>query len=417
MILYQKYVFQLTWAIKFRLAGIIFLGLISTLSLQAQETTQFDNPVKTDLDIRVGARRVDLYLPMISGKTIAVVGNHTSLIGSKHLVDSLLSLQIKIKVLFCPEHGFRGKLDAGEDVDDSKDKKTGLPIISLYGDHKKPSAKELEGVDVVLFDLQDVGARFYTYLSTLNYVMEACAENKKPLIVLDRPNPNGYYIDGPVMEPRHKSFVGLHAVPIVYGMTIGEYAKMINGEGWLSGGLKCNLQVIPLLGYTHSDLYQLPVPPSPNLSTMTAVYLYPSLCLFEGTVISVGRGTDFPFQVIGCPNLRGAKFSFTPESKPGALNPLYKGQKCMGMDLREFGKAYIPGNRKLYLFWLEACYKNAPDKKMFFNNYFLSLSGTDTLEQQVKEDKPEEEIRLSWQPKLRVFKAIRKKYLMYTDFE
>jgi uncharacterized protein YbbC (DUF1343 family) len=415
--LLQKYVFQMKSSMNVKAMMFIFIGFFFLLSLKAQEIAQFDNPIKTDAEITVGARRLDLYLPIIQGKTIAIVGNHTSLIGSKHLVDSLLALHVKIKVLFCPEHGFRGKLDAGEDVDNSRDKKTGLPIISLYGDHKKPSLKELDGVDLVLFDLQDVGARFYTYLSTLHYVMEACAEAKKELIVLDRPNPNGYYIDGPVMEQKHKSFVGLHPVPVVYGMTIGEYAQMVNGEGWLAGAEKCNLRVIPLLGYSHADLYQLPVPPSPNLSTMAAVYLYPSLCLFEGTIISVGRGTDYPFQVIGHPKLQGAKFSFTPESKPGALNPLYKGQKCLGMDLREFGKSYIPGNRKLYLFWLEGCYKNTADKSHFFNTYFLSLSGTDSLEQQIKEDKPEEQIRASWQPAMKIFKKIRLKYLMYPDFE
>jgi len=397
---------------------IILMSQLFVVVLPAQEIAIFDNPIKTDAEITVGARRLDIYLPLITGKTIAIVGNQTSLIGKTHLVDSLLALHIKIKVLFCPEHGFRGKEDAGKEIDNSKDKKTGLPIVSLFGDHKnKPTAKELEGVDIVLFDIQDVGARFYTYLSTLHYVMEACAESKKQLILLDRPNPNGYYVDGPVMEDKHKSFVGLHPVPVVYGMTIGEYAQMVNGEGWLAGKEKCKLLVIPLLGYTHNDLYQLPVPPSPNLSTMTAVYLYPSLCLFEGTIVSVGRGTDFPFQVIGHPTLEGAKFSFTPESKPGALNPLYKGQKCMGMDLREFGKSYIPGYKRLYLYWLEGCYKNTPDKSHFFNNYFLALSGTDSLEKQIKEDLPEDEIRASWQPALKIFKKIRTKYLLYTDFK
>jgi uncharacterized protein YbbC (DUF1343 family) len=402
-----------------RVTGFIFSFVCSFLVFPAyaQLQARADNVVKTDAEITVGARRLDLYLPLLKGKTIAIAGNQTSLICKTHLVDSLRSLGIKIKVLFCPEHGFRGKLDAGQDVDNSKDKKTGIPIISLYGDHKKPSAAELQGVDVVLFDIQDVGARFYTYLSTLHYIMQACAENKKELILLDRPNPNGHYIDGPVMEDAHRSFVGMHPVPVVYGMTIGEYAGMLNEEGWLGKGLKCRLKVIPLQGYTHSDLYQLPVPPSPNLTTMAAVYLYPSLCLFEGTVISVGRGTDYPFQIIGHPKLEGATFSFTPSGRPGALDPPYKGQKCMGYDLREFGKVYIVNYRKLYLFWLQGCYRNFPDKTGFFNTYFTSLAGTGELEQQIKSGKTEEEIRASWEPGIRKFKEIRKKYLLYKDFE
>jgi uncharacterized protein YbbC (DUF1343 family) len=400
-----------------RFALILSLLVLFFPCIPAQVLTRADNPIKTDKDIKTGARRMQEYLPILQGKTIAVVGNHTSLIGKTHLVDSLIALGIKIKVLFSPEHGFRGNEDAGKDIDNSKDKKTGLPIISLYGDHKKPSAKDLEGVDIVLFDLQDVGARFYTYLSTLHYVMQGCTENQKQLILLDRPNPNGYYIDGPVMEEKYKSYVGLHPVPVVYGMTIGEYAQMINGEGWLGNGLKCDLKVVPLEGYNHNDLYQLPVPPSPNLPNMTAVYLYPSLCFFEGTVISVGRGTDYPFQVIGQPKLEGGKFSFTPKSKPGATDPMYKDQVCRGYDLREFGEVYVMNYKRLYLYWLDGCYKKSPDKTKFFNNYFLSLSGTATLEQQVKAGKTEDEIRATWQPGLKTFKAIRKKYLLYRDFE
>jgi uncharacterized protein YbbC (DUF1343 family) len=383
----------------------------------AQVTARLDNQVKTDKEITVGARRLELYLPELKGKTIAIAGNQTSLIGTCHLVDSLVSLGVKIKVLFSPEHGFRGKLDAGQEVKNSKDKKTGLPIVSLFGEHKKPTSKDLEGVDIVLFDIQDVGARFYTYLTTLHYIMQACAENNKKLIVLDRPNPNGHYVDGPVMEDSHRSFVGLHPVPIVYGMTIGEYARMVNEEGWLGKGLKCKLQVIPLDGYSHSDLYQLPVAPSPNLQTMGAIYLYPSLCLFEGTIISVGRGTDYPFQMIGHPHLTGTGFSFTPESRPGAADPPYKGQKCMGYDLREFGKVYMASYRQIYLFWLEGTYKNSPDKESFFNNYFTSLSGTTALEKQIKDRTEEGKIRESWEPGLKKFRLIRKKYLLYPDFE
>jgi uncharacterized protein YbbC (DUF1343 family) len=395
---------------------LAYMCLSNTL-VSAQILEKANNPVKTDADIAVGASRMGLYLPLLKGKRVAVVANHTSVFGKKHLVDSLLLAGVQIKILFSPEHGFRGNEDAGQDVNNSRDKQTGLPIVSLYGDHKKPSPKDLEGIDLILFDLQDVGARFYTYLSTLHYVMQACAENNKNFILLDRPNPNGYYIDGPVMEKKNESFVGLHPVPIVYGMTIGEYAEMINGEGWLGKGLKCNLKVIPLKGYSHADLYQLPVPPSPNLPTMTAVYLYPSLCLFEGTVISVGRGTDHPFEVIGHPRLRGATFSFTPQSRQGASAPLYKGQKCQGYDLREFGQIFIVNYRKLYLFWLAGTYKSFPDKSLFFNNYFRSLSGTDSLEEQIKKGIDEESIRASWQDGLCKFKLIRKKYLLYPDFE
>jgi len=393
-----------------------FLGCIVPFT-PAQVVAKLENQVKTDKEITVGAKRLDLYLPMLKGKTVAIAGNQTSLIGGCHLVDSLLTLGIKIKLIFSPEHGFRGKQDAGQEVNNSKDRKTGLPIVSLYGDHKKPSAKELSEIDVVVFDIQDVGARFYTYLSTLHYIMEACAESKKELIILDRPNPNGHYVDGPVMEDAHQSFVGLHPVPIVYGMTIGEYARMLNEEGWLGKGIRCNLRVIPLEGYSHSDLYQLPVAPSPNLQTMSAVYLYPSLCLFEGTCISVGRGTEAPFEMIGHPKLQGALFSFIPTSRIGAADPPYKGQKCMGYDLREFGKVYMANNRRLYLFWLLGTYKNYPDKQQYFNTYFTSLSGTSFLEKQVKEGKTEDEIRESWKPALVKFKQIRKKYLLYPDFE
>jgi uncharacterized protein YbbC (DUF1343 family) len=400
------------------MVGMVFLCLVSFMCpAQEVRAPQHDYLTKTDADIITGARHLDQYLPLLKGKQVAFAGNHTSRIGQQHLVDSLLSRGIKIKILFSPEHGFRGKQDAGADVSNSKDKKTGLPIISLYGNHFQPTAKDMEGVDVVLFDLQDVGARFYTYLSTLHYIMKACAELNKPLIVLDRPNPNGYYIDGPVMEEKYKSFVGLHPVPVVYGMTIGEYAQMINGEGWLGKDLKCDLTVIKLEGYSRTDLYQLPVPPSPNLSTMLAVYLYPSLCLFEGTVMSVGRGTDFPFQVIGNPKLDNYKFSFTPVNKPGAMSPLYKGIKCKGYDLRDYTNKEVISRKQLYLWQMQALYKDYPDKANFFNSYFNSLAGTGTLKEQLLAGKTEDEIRASWQEGLNKFKAIRKKYLLYPDFD
>ena len=374
--------------------------------------------------IKVGAEKTEEYLPLLKGKTVGVVGNHSSTINNTHLVDSLLKLGVNVKKVFCPEHGFRGMVDAGKKVKTAIDEKTNLPIISLYGKTKKPTAQMLEDLDILIFDIQDVGVRFYTYLSTLHYVMEACAENNKTLIVLDRPNPNGYFIDGPVMEDTYKSFLGLHPVPIVYGLTIGEYANMINEEGWLNNHVKCNLKIITLQGYTHSDLIQLNVNPSPNLTTMTAIYLYPSLGLFEGTVVSVGRGTDLPFQVIGHPTLKnttppGAKQSFTfkPESRPGAKDPKYKGKVCYGYNLTEFGNRYIKNLKQIYLFWLIQAYKNTPDQTTFFDENFNYHAGNATLQQQIKNGVSEPEIRASWQDGIKKFKIIRKKYLLYSDFE
>jgi uncharacterized protein YbbC (DUF1343 family) len=378
---------------------------------------RIDNQVKTSKDLQVGAERMDLYLSALKGKAIAVVGNPTSMVQSTHLVDTLLSLGINIKKVFCPEHGFRGDADAGEQLKNSKDKRTGLPVISLYGKSYKPAAADLKDIDIVIYDIQDVGARFYTYISTMHYVMEACAENGKKVIVLDRPNPNGYYIDGPVLEEKYKSFVGMHPVPIVYGMTAGEYAQMINGEGWLKNKVKCDLTVIPVNSYIHSDLYQLPVKPSPNLPNMKAVYLYPSLCLFEGTIVSVGRGTDYPFQVIGHPKLQNGNFTFTPRSTAGAKFPPYKDTLCNGHDLRDFADVFVSSNRQVYLYWLIGTYKDTPVKKSYFNNYFNTLAGTASLKQQIIDGVKEEDIRKSWEPGIKKFKEVRKKYLLYKDFE
>jgi uncharacterized protein YbbC (DUF1343 family) len=390
--------------------------MLITATAYAQGITPIDNIVKTSLEIKSGADLTSKYLPLLKGKSVAIVANQSSNIKNTHLVDSLLKLGIKIKKVFCPEHGFRGLVDAGETVASEKDKATGLTIITLYGKNKKPLPEDLKNVDVVVFDIQDVGVRFYTYLSTLHYVMEACAENKKQLIVLDRPNPHGYYIDGPVLEPAYRSFLGMHTVPLVYGMTIGEYAKMINGEGWLQNSVQCDLTVIPLVGYSHKDLYELPVRPSPNLPNMTAVYLYPSLGLFEGTIVSVGRGTDLPFQVIGHPTLENTNYNFTPVSKPVAKEPKYKGQECHGYNLVDFGSQYMKNLKKLYLFWLIGTYKATPDKEHFFDDNFNYHAGNATLQQQIKDGKTEEEIRQSWQPGINAFKIIRKKYLLYPDF-
>ena len=386
--------------------------------LRAQQAVQpSTNVVKTAADVSVGAQQFNLYLPLLKGKNVAIVANQTSIIGNTNTVDTLISLGVSVKKIFSPEHGFRGNKDAGEDYANSKDKKTGLEVVSLYGKHFKPTPDDLKNIDVVVYDLQDVGVRFYTYISTLHYVMEACAENHIKLIVLDRPDPNGYYVDGPVLDKKYRSFVGLDPVPIVYGMTPAEYAKMLNGEGWLDNSEKCDLTCITVKNYTHNDWYQLPVKPSPNLPNMASVYLYPSLALFEGTVISVARGTDFPFQAIGNPELKNTTFSFTPKSIIGeSTDPPFKGQKCEGYDLRNFGKLFIKNYQEIYLYWLKGMYKAYPDKKIFFNNYFNSLAGNDVLKQQIINHVSENEIRKSWQPALNQFKQIRKKYLLYPDF-
>jgi len=371
-----------------------------------------------DARIIVGAEQTGAYFPLIKGKNIALVVNHTSLIGEIHLVDSLLRADFKVVKVFSPEHGFRGNADAGQEISDKIDLVTGLPIISLYGKNKKPQVADLADVDMVIIDIQDVGARFYTYISTMTYVMEACAENQIPVVILDRPNPNGFYVDGPVLEPAFKSFVGLHPVPIVHGMTVGEYAKMVNGEGWLENGVKCELSVIPVENYTHSDFYELPVRPSPNLPNKNAVYLYPSLCLFEGTIVSVGRGTDFPFQVIGHPDFVTGSYLFTPKSIPGvASKPKYEGVTCFGQNLTGFAENITNQPHQLSLFWLIEYYKILKDKGNFFDNYFEKLAGTAQLRKQIEEGWSEDQIRETWQPGLEKFRQIRKKYLLYPDFE
>ncbi len=359
---------------------------------------------------------------------IAVVANQTSVVASRndsgytHLVDTLLALGNRVVKIFCPEHGFRGTTAAGAHVDNSTDATTGLPIISLYGKNKKPTQEQMKGVDVVLFDLQDVGCRFYTYISTLHYVMEACAEAGIPLWVLDRPNPNGHYVDGPVLDTATcRSFVGMHPVPIVYGMTIGEYAKMINGEGWLAGGIECDLTVVPMRGYKRDSVgYKLPVAPSPNLRNAHAIALYPSLCLFEGTNVSVGRGTDWPFEVIGlpfeCNQWFDANTIFTLADGQEA-HPLHfdvqDGSRRYGIDLRD-----IAVHAKFDLSYLQTMYWHSRKEKFFLNsNFFEKLAGTPLLRYQISTGMPEEQIRKGWQPELDRFKEVRKKYLIYPDFE
>ncbi len=367
------------------------------------------------VEIIPGAGRPDLYLHLLKEKRIALVVNHSSLVGEEHLVDTLLKHGIKVQKIFAPEHGFRGKADAGDHIKNSRDIRTGLQIISLYGKHKKPTEAELKGIDLILFDIQDVGVRFYTYLSTLHYIMEAGEEQHIPVIVLDRPNPNGHYIDGPLLQKKYRSFVGLHPVPLVYGMTIGEYATMINGEGWLKSGKKVALTVVPLANYTHQSFYTLPVKPSPNLPNDMAVLLYPSLALFEGTVISEGRGTTKPFQLYGAPEYKVKNFFFVPQSRPGATYPKFKGKRCYGIDLSEtdFKKQYQ--KQQLNLTYLQDAYANYPNKKAFFlkNRFIDKLSGSDQLRKQIESGVSEKEIRKSWEKDLDSFKQIRKKYLLY----
>jgi uncharacterized protein YbbC (DUF1343 family) len=360
-----------------------------------------------------GAQDTDNYLHLIEGKRVGVVANQTSLIGETHLVDSLVSLGINVKRIFTPEHGFRGAADAGAKVTNGKDEKTGIEIASLYGKTKKPTDEMLRDIDIMLFDLQDVGVRFYTYISTLTYVMEACAENDIRVVVLDCPNPNGFYIDGPILKAENTSFVGMHPVPIVYGMTIGEYGKMVNGEGWLKNGVHCELTVVGIPGYDRNAIYELPVKPSPNLPNWESVYLYPSLCLFEGTDVSVGRGTDKPFQIFGHPELRG-DYTFTPQSMEGASKPLFEGEKCRGLDLTEFAHDYANNTPQLHLEWLIDAYQQLTGKNfLFFKKYFNLLAGDNILIQQIENGKSADAIRASWVSDLEKFKAVREKYLIY----
>jgi len=366
--------------------------------------------------VRSGADQMDKYLHLIGGKQIALVANHTSVVGDHHLVDTLLASGIgkdQIMKVFAPEHGFRGDNAAGVQIEDGTDPLTGIPVASLYGSHKKPEARELAGIDLILFDLQDVGARFYTYISTLHYVMEACAENEIPLILLDRPNPNGGYVDGPVLDTAFRSFVGMHPIPVVYGLTIGELAGMINGEGWLNGGISCDLTVISCEGYYHGKSYSMPVSPSPNLANDHSILLYPSTCFFEGTVLSEGRGTSMPFEVYGHPELSGG-FSFTPEAIEGvARNPKFEGQRCYGADLREFSPE--EGWTRIHLQFILEAYKDFPRKEEFFTSFFSTLAGTDKLRKMVEDGWDEERIRASWQTDLAKYKLKRREYLIYED--
>ena len=360
-----------------------------------------------------GAYDIESFIKLLEGKSVAVVANQTSMIGATHLVDSLLALGVNVRSIFAPEHGFRNLADAGELIEDGKDPETGVNLISLYGKHLKPTPEDLKGIDLVIFDIQDVGTRFYTYISTLHYVLEACAENKVKCLVLDRPNPNGFYVDGNILDTAYSSFVGMHPVPVVHGLTIGEYGSMINGEGWLRNGLKCELEVIKCTNYTHKSFYELPIKPSPNLPNQNSIFLYPSTCFFEGTILSLGRGTPFPFQVFGSPLLPDRGFSFTPESVPGAMNPPLLGVKCYGTDLRKALEDRLVPKPAINLEWVISAYNDFPDKEKFFIDYFDVLAGGPGLREQIVKGMSSEEIRDSWRQSLKEFEKIRNKYLLY----
>lgn len=370
---------------------------------------------EAQVELQVGAAQFEQYLPTLKQGRGALMVNHTSMIEEVHLVDTLQSLGISIKTIFAPEHGFRGLADAGQKIEDGIDEKSGLPVVSLYGKKKKPGREELEGLDWVIFDIQDVGARFYTYISSMHYLMQACAEFNLPLLILDRPNPNGHYVDGPVLKPGFESFVGMHKIPVVHGMTVGEIAQMINEEGWLGENLRVDLKVIPCKGYTHDTAYVLPKKPSPNLPNNRAIYLYPSLCYFEGTVMSIGRGTTKQFQIIGHPDYPQGTFEFTPISRPGAKYPKHQNKLCRGYDLTTLDENNIRAKAKVDISYLIEAYQNFPDKSSFFlkNNFIDKLAGGDDLRKQIIAGKTEEEIRASWQENLDQFKLIRSKYLIY----
>jgi uncharacterized protein YbbC (DUF1343 family) len=400
---------------------INYLLVLLCLSACAQPTPA-PPPAETALiekvipkPFRLGAQRTEAFLPMLEGKAVGIIANQTSVLNDAHLVDTLVSLGVNVKRVFAPEHGFRGSAGAGEKVKDSKDPKTGLPIVSLYGSNYKPSPENLKGLDVVIFDIQDVGVRFYTYISTMSYAMEACAEQGIRMIVLDRPNPNGHFVDGPMLKKEFSSFVGLHEVPVAHGMTVGEYARMANTEAWLKNGVKCDLTVIEMENYSRLEAYELPIPPSPNLPNQKAIYLYPSLCFFEGTVVSEGRGTDRPFQQFGYPNMPNGNTAFVPKSIKGvAASPKFEGKKCNGTDLSTQTLDSLRSIRKLNLKWLIDTYHSYPEKEKFFDQKFFDLlAGSSVLREQIIAGKTEEEIRKSWETELLQFKMMRKKYLVY----
>ncbi|MBK7437572.1 MAG: DUF1343 domain-containing protein [Saprospiraceae bacterium] len=377
---------------------------------------------KSDVSILAplpGSYNLNALLPELQGKRVGLVVNQTSIIGHTHLVDTLLSQGITINKIFSPEHGYRGEADAGEHVLSEKDPATGILLVSLYGDRRKPLPEDLTGLDIVVFDIQDIGVRFYTYIATMSLLMEACAEQHLPLIVLDRPNPNGYYVDGPLLKKEFKSFIGMHPVPVVYGLSIGEYAQMVNGEGWLANNVKCELRVIPCNNYDHTMTYDLPVKPSPNIPNLRSTLLYPSICFFEGTNCSEGRGTEQPFVIFGHPKYTAGDFQFTPVPRPGAKSSKLYNQMCNGHNLTALSIEEIMSWRRINLYWLLKLYQNMKDRDDFFlkNNFFNKLAGNTELMAQIKAGMSEEEIRATWLSDITAYKKIRKKYLIYPDFE
>ena len=391
------------------LFSVLLMCYCNSLKAQSKKESKDVASISRMKLIKTGADNYTDYLPLLAGKKIGIVTNPTGILSNKtHLVDFLLDQKVALEKIFAPEHGFRGTADAGEHIVDGKDNQTGLPIISLYGENKKPKPEQLTNLDIIIFDIQDVGARFYTYISSLHYIMEACAEQKIEVIVLDRPNPNGNIIDGPTLEIKNTSFVGMHPIPLLHGMTIGEYAKMINGEKWLLNGIQCNLTVIPCLNYKREMTYNLPVKPSPNLPNDQSINLYASLCLFEGTNVSVGRGTEKQFQIYGSPFLPKSKFKFTPKPNFGSKDPVFKNQLCFGEDLSN-----IPKVKQLELKWLLKAFNKTKEKSSFFNAFFIKLTGTHKLQEQIEANLSEVEIRKSWQKGLNDFKEMRKKYLIY----
>ena len=413
---------------------LVFIYLPLTLNFNVIAQSPNHQIIKSsNHQIITGAERMEVYLPILKGKAVAIFANQTSMVKNSHLVDTLIKCGINVVKIFGPEHGFRGTADAGEHVDNAADKKTGISVISLYGDHKKPTAEDFKGIDVLVFDIQDVGVRFYTFISSLEYFLEAALENHKPLLILDRPNPNGFYVDGPVLDKKFKSFIGMQSIPIVYGMTMGEYALMLAGEKWLSPKANAiniynvstqpttdtpfHVQIIKCKNYNHNSKYILPVNPSPNLREMQSIYLYPSTCFFEGTVLSEGRGTDKPFQIFGHPSLPNTLFAFTPQPNAGAKSSKCFYQQCYGWNESGTTEEVLKKlNNKIQLTYVLQAYKLFPGKDSFFlkNNFFNKLAGNDVLMKQIKEGKTEAEIRKSWEPGLINFKKIRKKYLLYT---
>jgi uncharacterized protein YbbC (DUF1343 family) len=404
-----------TKSFYFFLAGVTCLALLQSVSTRNSEVDQ-------QKQLITGADQTEKYLPYLKGKRIAVLANPTTIIGKKHLVDSLLSLGVNIVKVFGPEHGFRGNASAGVKVKDEKDPATGVPVISLYGPKRKPTKADLANVDLMIFDIQDVGCRFYTYINVLSHIMEACAENGKELLILDRPNPNGYLVDGPILDMKYKSGIGMFPIPIAHGMTIAEFAQMINGEGWLPNKLKCKLKIIKVANYNHDMAYTLPVAPSPNLNTQQAIMLYPSTCLFEGVALNHGRGTYFPFTVLGSPLLKGKYwFSFTPVSIPGmAETPLHMNKECFGLDLRKYDINQLRKTKRINVQWMKELYASFPDKAKFFDRSqsnqmgdINKLAGTAEFKEQIIAGKSADEIYASWEPGLSKYKTMRNKYLLY----